>query len=157
VVSNWFGGRDTRYSDEDLALTLPGKWTEAHERTHLAFERAEERDQLTLVANRAKHPLDTPTLFLAVLDLVRLRQEAFRSLSGAHITFSDLETQQADGKVDVTFMVADPSQPLQARVTVLGRPGRVVSITYSRYLAAEPPSDFMARSNAIVSRLTVRS
>src|SRR4051794_14416026 len=92
---------------DDFTVALDSSWTARHQDTHYGFERDEGAEQVTVSAQRAQRNLDQPTLLVAALDLVRIRQQALQTISQGTITCSALETHDADGGMDLSFVAAD--------------------------------------------------
>jgi hypothetical protein len=74
-LREWLSGGSTCTSDES-ELKLPGTWQPAHEPLHHGFVKEADGEQVTVSAQRARQPLDKPTLLVAALDAaVKCRAE----------------------------------------------------------------------------------
>jgi hypothetical protein len=145
---SWIGrllgrAKDTRYSDEDFELILPGAWHTDHEATHLGFVQGEENQQVTAATSRAKRTLDMP-------------QEALRRLSGEDIVFSEVITEERDGGIDVTFAALDETHQVQVRVLVCARPNRLVTLSFNKYAPLVSADEFSRRASQVRAGLRVR-
>ena len=152
--SDQLRGRETKHADADMELILPGRWRASRESDHLSF--VKEAEQLTVAAFHAKDPLDMPTLLVAVLELVRARQDAMRELSGTELRLSEIQTEYVAGGMNVSYTATDPSHAVQVYSVTIGRPTRVVTFTYnnsSSPLSPEPV--FVARGQALQAGLRV--
>jgi hypothetical protein len=140
----------------DFTIALDASWSPQHQDTHYGFARNGDADHVTITAQRAKGPLDQPTLLVAALDLVRIRQQAFQSISGGTTTFSELETSHAGGGMDLAFVVADASEQIQSKVWVLARPNRIVTLSFNRYPPLLPTPAFLQLATELRSAVTVK-
>ena len=160
MVLNWLKGLIpepvTRHNDEIIDLTLPGKWRTDHEENHLDFVSDASGEQVTLNALLTRDRLDQPALLVTVLNLVAVRQKAFRDLSGPGVQFSEIETQYVEEGVEVAFTFADTAFPVQGRVTIIGRAGHVVTFSYNKYKPIPSTATFLGRSAELRSGLRVK-
>ena len=141
---------------DDFTMALDSSWVARHEETHYGFARDGDADQVTVSAHKNQRSLDQPTLLVAALDLVGIRQQAFQTISQGTIACSALEKRNAGGGVDVSFVAADSAGHIQCRVWVLARPGRIVTLTYNRYPPLLSSAAFQQQANIIRAAVTVR-
>jgi hypothetical protein len=152
-----FGSRPRpRCVTDDFAIDLDSTWIARHEDTHHGFARGEDAEQVTISARSAKRVLDQPTLLVAALDLVRIRQQAFQTISQGSITCSALETRNVDGGMDLSFVAADSAGHIQSRVWVLARPSRLVTLTYNRYPPLLSAAAFQQQADEIRAAVKVK-
>lgn len=153
----FFGSRPRPgYVTDDFVVALDSSWTARREDTHHGFARGGDAEQVTISAQGTKRMLDQPTLLVAALDLVRIRQQAFQTISQGTITCSALETRDADGGMDLSFVAADSGGQIQSRVWVLARPGRLVTLTYNRYPPLLSPAAFQQQADEIRAAVKVK-
>jgi hypothetical protein len=141
---------------DDFVVVLDASWTPQHQDTHYGFARNGDSEHVTISAQRAKRPLDQPTLLVAALDFVRIRQQAFQSISGGTTSFSELETSDAAGGMDLAFVVADAAEQIQSKVWVLARPNRIVTVSFNRYPPLLPTPAFLQLATDVRSAVTVK-
>ncbi len=146
----------SKCTTDDFEVTLPVGWEAAHEPTHYGFVRQASGDQITLSAQRARQVLDKPTLLVAALDLVALRQNAFRSVSGGAASFTEPESTDVDDGMDITFGVVDASAQVQSRVWVLARPRRIVTLAFNHYSPLLEPAALQKRCSEIRAAVTIK-
>jgi hypothetical protein len=149
-------GGGSNCSTDDFEIRLPKDWKPSHEPTHYGFVREQEGEQVTISAQRARARLDKPTLFVAALEVVAARQNAFRSLSGGKAAFSEPESTDVLDGMDVTFGITDTSAAVQGRVWVLARPHRIVTLTFLRYEPLVAPDVFLAKGAEIRGALELK-
>ena len=141
---------------DDFVVALDSSWVARHEDTHYGFARAGDAEQVTVSARRGERKLDQPSLLVAALDLVRIRQQAFQTISQGTITCSALETRNADGGMDVSFVAADSGGQIQSRVWILARPIRIVTLTYNRYPPLLSSAAFQQQADEIRAAVKVK-
>lgn len=152
-----FGSRPrTSCVTDDFVVALDSTWMARHEDTHYGFARGGDGEQVTISAQRAIRVLDQPTLLVGALDLVRIRQQAFQTISQGSITCSALETRNVDGGMDLSFVAADSEGHIQSRVWVLARPSRLVTLTYNRYPPLLSTAAFQQQAEEVRAAVTVK-
>jgi hypothetical protein len=141
---------------DDFTMALDSSWVARHEDTHYGFARDGDADQVTVSAHKNQRRLDQPTLLVAALDLVGIRQQAFQTISQGTIACSALEKRAAGGGMDVSFVAADSAGHIQCRVWVLARPARIVTLTYNRYPPLLSSAAFQQQADIIRAAVTVK-
>jgi hypothetical protein len=141
---------------DDFVVALDSSWVARQEDTHHGFARAGDAEQVTVSAQRTPRKLDQPSLLVAALDLVRIRQQALQTISEGTITCSALETRNTGGGMDVSFVAADSGGQIQCRIWVLARPSRIVTLSYNRYPPLLSAAAFQQQADEIRAAVTVK-
>lgn len=141
---------------DDFVVALDSGWIPRHEDTHYGFARGGDAEQVTVSAQRAERMLDQPTLLVAALDLVRIRQQALHTISQGTISCSALEKRDADGGMDLSFVAADSGGQIQSRIWILARPSRIVTLSYNRYPPLLSPAAFQQQADEIRAAVKVK-
>lgn len=141
---------------EDFEIELGPEWKAAHEDTHFCWNDEANLRQVTISVLRSKKRLEKPELFIAALDLLRIRQELIMNLSNGQATISEPISVNRDDGFDITALAVDPVNEVQIKFAVLARPLRTISVSFNKYDPPLPDDEFEHQAASVLSAVKVR-
>jgi hypothetical protein len=139
----------------DFHVDLGPAWTAAHEDTHFCFNDEENLRQVTISVLLSKQNIEKPELFMAALDLLRMRRELIEGLSNGQAKISDPVNVDRDGGFDMTISAVDPVNEVQIKTTILARPLRTITVTFNKYSPFLSDEEFEKQAAWVLSKITI--